>query len=347
MNIGRTEGVMPLREQPMGSRFRFGDRLKVLISDVRETPRGPVITLSRKNPALVVRLFEQEVPEISEGIVKIIGVAREAGLRTKIAVTSTSSDVDPVGACVGMKGSRVQMVVRELENERIDIVPFSAVPSTFISSALNPAKIKEITLHENEKRAEVVVEHGNLAIAIGRKGQNIKLASRLTGWSIDIRAEEEEGLGFEEAQLRYLEDFLGQIAGLPSLGRDVLLKSQYNSVDKIAKADPEVLLPFTGDDKGMAERLVRGAAEYQEALKELQAEGRLGEILEGAEDEESGAGEAEEGEGENDTSEEEIAEETQESGEAENGEPEADGGAEDDEPEPVSSDDDGEEKPEN
>jgi N utilization substance protein A len=289
MNLGRAEGVMPLREQPIGARYRFGDRLKVLITDVRETPKGPLISLSRKIPDLVIRLFEQEVPEISEGIVKIIGVAREAGVRTKIAVTSTSADVDPVGACVGMKGSRVQMVVRELENERIDIVPYSSNPTTFIASSLNPAKIKEIVLHEQEKRAEVIVAKGNLAIAIGRKGQNTKLAARLTGWSLDMRAEEEEGLEYEEAQLRYLEDFLNQISGLTSLGRDALLKSPHNSVDKIGRCDPAALLAFTNDDRALAERLVRGASEYLEALRELQAQGCIGEIIRGEEAEDDSA----------------------------------------------------------
>ncbi len=267
MNIGRAEGILPYREQPIGARYRIGDRLKVLITDVRESPKGPQITLSRRDPDLVIKLFEQEVPEISEGIVKIIGVAREAGVRTKIAVTSSSPDVDPVGACVGMKGSRVQMVVRELENERIDIVPYSADPRTFIAAALNPAKIREIILHEREKRAEVIVQAGNLAIAIGRKGQNTKLAARLSSWSIDIRSEEEDGLAPEEAQMRYLEDFIAQIPGLSSLGRDALLKSQYNSVERIARSDPQALVAFTNDSLDLAERLVRGAGEYLEALR--------------------------------------------------------------------------------
>ncbi|MCX7010965.1 MAG: transcription termination factor NusA [Candidatus Sumerlaeota bacterium] len=340
MNLGRAEGVMPLREQPMGARYKFGDRLKVLITDVRETPKGPLITLSRKSPDLVIRLFEQEVPEISEGIVKIIGVAREAGVRTKIAVTSSSSDVDPVGACVGMKGSRVQMVVRELENERIDIVPFSANAQSFIGSALNPAKIQEIILHEEEKRAEVVVASGNLAIAIGRKGQNIKLAARLTGWSLDIRSEEEEGLEYEEAQLRYLEDFLNQISGMTSLGRDALLKSQYNSVEKIAKAEPGALVAFTNDDLTLAERLVRGAGEYLEALRELQAEGRLGLVTREGEEEEGEAEAEEAGEAgkpedeakpQEDTAEDESK--PQEDTAEDESKPEEEGKAEEDEPE--------------
>ncbi len=291
LNIGRTEGVMPLREQPVGSRFRIGDRLKVVISEVRETPKGPVITLSRKTPDLVVRLFEQEVPEISDGVVKIIGVAREAGVRTKIAVTSSSPDVDPVGACVGMKGSRVQMVVRELENERIDIVPFSANPMNFIAAALNPAKIKEITLYDDVKRADVVVLEGNLAIAIGRKGQNTKLAARLTGWSLDIRSEEEEGQESEEMQRLHLEHFLSQTR-LGSFGREALLKSStYMNVDKIGKADAGALLAFTGDDRALAEEIIEQARQY-EATRLEQADDMMHADAGEEESEESGEGEA-------------------------------------------------------
>lgn len=302
MNIGRTDGVLPLYEQPMGAKYKHNDRLKVLIQEVRETPKGPMIVLSRKAPNLVVKLFEQEVPEIADGTIKIIGVAREAGVRTKIAVTSSSNDVDPVGACVGMKGSRVQMVVRELDNEKIDIVPYSIDTRRFITASLNPAQIHAIHLNEKEKRAEVIVATGNLAIAIGRKGQNTKLAARLTGWRLDIRSAEEEGLEAGEIQVRYLEDFLMQISGLGSLARDALLRSSLNSVDKIASTSVEALAPFTNDNTALAESLIGGAREYIEALREIQAERKRrglapgffmpSEFLEGKED---GAEDAEEG----------------------------------------------------
>ncbi|HNY27096.1 MAG TPA: transcription termination factor NusA [Candidatus Sumerlaeota bacterium] len=273
MNIGRTEGVLPLYEQPLGAKYKHNDRLKVLIIDVRETPKGPLIVLSRKTPNLVVKLFEQEVPEIADGTIKILGVAREAGVRTKIAVNSSSPDVDPVGACVGMKGSRVQLVVRELDNEKIDIVPYSIDAKRFITAALNPAKIQAIHLNEKEKRAEVIVAQGNLAIAIGRKGQNTKLAARLTGWRLDIRSEEEDGLEYEEIQVRYLEDFLLQVSGISGLARDALVRSQQlNTVDKIASARVEDLCPFTNDNMALAESLITGAQEYVEALREIQAE---------------------------------------------------------------------------
>ncbi|MFH0792889.1 MAG: transcription termination factor NusA [bacterium] len=278
INIGKTEGILPLTEQPMGSRYRIGDRLRVLIQEVKRTPKGPVILLSRKDPNLVIKLFEQEVPEMAEGVVKILTVAREPGVRTKIAVISSSTDVDPVGACVGMKGSRVQMVVRELENEKIDIVPYSTEARAFIAAALNPAKVKHITLHQAEQRAEVIVAKGNLSLAIGRKGQNTKLASKLTGWKLDLRSEEEMGgMGYEEIQTAYLGDFLAQIQGLSDLGKQAILRSQYKSVEKIAGCRPEDLLAFSSDSRELAEKLIEGASEYLEALREMEAKSKVAE----------------------------------------------------------------------
>ncbi len=274
MNIGKTEGVLPLSEQPVGAKYRFTERLKVMIVRVENTPRGPMIILSRKTPQLVIELFKQEVPEILDGTVQIVGIAREAGVRMKIAVKSTNSDVDPVGACVGMKGSRVQMVVRELENEKIDIVPWSPDSKTFVANALNPAKIISIELDDKSKTAHVIVAQGNLAIAIGRKGQNTKLAAKLTGYRLDIRSENEDELAYEEIQRRYLEDLLRQIPGLSELGMEAMLRSSYNSVEKIANIEPSKLLPFTTDDLELAERLVTGAAEYLEALKQMEEERR-------------------------------------------------------------------------
>ncbi len=317
MNIGRADGILPLYEQPMGARYKHNDRLKVIIQDVRETPKGPVIVLSRKSPELVIKLFEAEVPEIADGTIKILGVAREPGVRTKIAVQSSSSDVDPVGACVGMKGSRVQMVVRELDNEKIDIVPYSIDPKRFIAAALNPAQIQAINLDERHKRAEVVVAQGNLAIAIGRKGQNTKLAARLTGWRLDIRSEEEDGLNYDEIQKRYLEDFLMQVADLSELSREAILRSDMNTVEKIANAQIETLMNFTSDNAEVADALQTGAAEYMEALQEIQAERKRrglapgffmpSEFLEGKESDESDE-EASEESGEEDVSDEAQAE---------------------------------------
>ena len=274
LNIGRAEAVLPHNEKPMGANYRFNDRIKVMILRVEETTRGPHILVSRKSSQLVIELFKQEVPEIADGTVQIIWIAREAGVRTKIAVKSVNSDVDPVGACVGMKGSRVQMVVRELENEKIDIVPWSPDNRTFIQNALNPAKIISIELDEENRRAHVVVAQGNLAIAIGRKGQNTKLAAKLTGFRLDIRSENEDELAYEEIQRRYLEDFLEQIEELSELFREALLKSNFNSVDKIAKADDAKLIPFTGGNEELCESLINGAKEYVNALHEMEDERR-------------------------------------------------------------------------
>jgi N utilization substance protein A len=270
VNIGRAEAVMTANEQPAGAHFRFNDRIKVMIVRVEETTRGPNIIVSRKTPQLVIELFKQEVPEISDGTVQIVGIAREAGVRTKIAVKSVNSDVDPVGACVGMKGSRVQMVVRELENEKIDIVPYSSEIHTFIRNALNPAKIVNIELDNETKRAEVTVAQGNLAIAIGRKGQNTKLAARLTGYRLDIRSENEDELAYEEIQRRYLEDFLSQIEGLPEFYKESIMRSSFNSVDKIAKTEYAKLMPFAGDNEELCYNLINGAKEYLEALREME-----------------------------------------------------------------------------
>jgi N utilization substance protein A len=294
LNIGRAEAVLPHPEKPMGATYRFNDRIKVMILRVEETPRGPYILVSRKTPQLVIELFKQEVPEIADGTVQIVGIAREAGIRTKIAVKSANSDVDPVGACVGMKGSRVQMVVRELENEKVDIVPWSPAHVTFIQNALNPAKIISIELDEENRRAHVVVAQGNLAIAIGRKGQNTKLAAKLSGFRLDIRSENEDELAYEEIQRRYLEDFLEQIEGLSEWFREALLKSNFNSVDKIAKAEFTKLSPFTGENEELCYNLINGAKEYVNALHEMENERRSK-----CEDDEDG--DPETGEGANET----------------------------------------------
>jgi N utilization substance protein A len=272
LNIGKTEGLLPAGEIPAGTHYKFNDRLRVLILRVEDTPRGPNIILSRKTPQLVIELFRQEVPEIADGTVQIVGIAREAGVRTKIAVKSNNSDVDPVGACVGMKGSRVQMVVRELENEKIDIVPWSPDPSTFIRNALNPAKIVGIEMEDDRKAAHVIVAQGNLAIAIGRKGQNTKLAARISGYRLDIRSENEEELAYEEIQRRYLEDFLSQIEGLSEIYQEAILRSSFNSVEKIARAELDKLTTFTGGNVALAKNLIAGAPEYLEALREMELE---------------------------------------------------------------------------
>jgi N utilization substance protein A len=189
VDLGKTEAVMPMSEQIPRERYRQGDRIRAYIKDVAKTPRGPEILLSRSDPRVILKLFEQEVPEVYEGVVTILSVAREPGFRTKIAVRSKDRDVDPVGACVGMKGSRVQSVVQELRGERIDIIAWDEDPAKFVCNALQPAEIIRVLVNESEKSMEVIVPEEQLLLAIGKRGQNVKLASKLVGWHIDVRAE--------------------------------------------------------------------------------------------------------------------------------------------------------------
>ncbi len=189
IDLGKTEAIMPPSEQIPRERYRQGDRIRAYIKDVTKTSRGPEILLSRSDPRVILKLFEQEVPEVYEGVVSILSVAREPGFRTKIAVRSRDRDVDPVGACVGMKGSRVQSVVQELRGERIDIIAWDEDPAKFVCNALQPAEIIRVLVNESEKTMEVIVPEEQLLLAIGKRGQNVKLASKLVGWHIEVRAE--------------------------------------------------------------------------------------------------------------------------------------------------------------
>ncbi len=186
IDLGKTEGILTVSEQIQGESYRRGDRVRAYIFDVKNTARGPQIVLSRTHPNFIAELFKMEVPEVYEGTVVIKGIVREPGDRAKIAVYSKDSKIDPVGACVGMKGSRVQAVVRELRGEKIDIIPWSEDPKAFIGEALSPAVIERVGINEQEKSATIVVADQQLSLAIGKKGQNVRLAAKLTGWKIDI-----------------------------------------------------------------------------------------------------------------------------------------------------------------
>ncbi|MBI2852317.1 MAG: transcription termination/antitermination protein NusA [Chloroflexi bacterium] len=188
VDLGRTEGIFPLSEQVMGERYRPGQRIRAVILEVIQTPKGPRVVLSRSHPNLLRRLFEMEVPEISSGVVEIKAIAREAGSRSKVAVTSRQEGVDPVGCCVGLRGIRIQNVVNELHGEKIDVVLWSPEPSTFIASALSPAQIVGVELKREEKATTVIVPDRQLSLAIGKEGQNVRLAAKLSGWRIDIKS---------------------------------------------------------------------------------------------------------------------------------------------------------------
>ena len=189
LDLGKVEALLPQAEQVPSEPYRHGERLKAYIAEVRKTTKGPQIVVSRTHPGLLKKLFELEVPEIEEGIVEIKAVAREPGHRSKIAVSSNEPGVDPVGACVGAKGSRVRMVVNELRGEKIDVVPWSPDPATYVANALQPAKVKEVRIDPDTQTASVIVPDYQLSLAIGKEGQNARLAARLTTWRIDIRSE--------------------------------------------------------------------------------------------------------------------------------------------------------------
>ncbi len=191
--IGRVEAQIPRKEQSRAENYAIGDRVRAVIKAVTKNAKGPQVILSRTDPALLIKLFEQEVPEIYDGTVMIRGAVREAGDRAKVAVFSRERDVDPVGACVGMRGTRVQAIIRELRGEKIDIVEWSEDPVQFVTKALSPARVQRVSIVDDEQRVmEVVVEDRQLSLAIGKKGQNVRLAAKLTGWKIDIKSEEEK-----------------------------------------------------------------------------------------------------------------------------------------------------------
>ena len=216
VELGRVEAVLPRKEQSRAENYTVSDRVRAVIRGVNRSAKGPQIVLSRTDPALLIKLFEQEVPEIYDGTVMIRGAVREAGDRAKVAVYSRERDVDPVGACVGMKGTRVQSIIRELRGEKIDIVEWSEDPIVFVTNAISPAKVQRVSIvDDGEKVMEVVVEDKQLSLAIGKKGQNVRLAAKLTGWKIDIKSEEEKRREVE-AQLGALE--IGESGGEAAAG---------------------------------------------------------------------------------------------------------------------------------
>ncbi len=256
INIGRAEAVLYSREQIPGESYRQGERIRAYILDVQKTARGPQIFLSRTHPGLLTRLFEFEVPEISEGIIKIVSAAREPRERAKIAVHSKDSDVDPVGACVGMRGSRVQSVVQELRGERIDIVPYAEDPAKYVCNALSPAKISTVYIDEESRYMEVVVPDDQLSLAIGKKGQNVRLASKLTGWKIDIKSESRMEKMSEEALAA-----LKTISNVGDVMARLLYNEGYRSVDDIASSDAEELARKAGISPKTVQKIVTSARE--------------------------------------------------------------------------------------
>jgi N utilization substance protein A len=270
VELGRVEGRMPRREQSRAETYTVGDRLRVVIKDVERAGRGPQVIVSRADPLLVQRLFEMEVPEIYDGTVRIRAVAREAGERTKIAVESTDREVDPVGACVGMKGMRVQSIIRELRGEKIDIIPYSEDVITFAQKALSPAKVSRVQVVDPERRLlEVVVEDTQLSLAIGRKGQNVRLASRLIGWEIDIKSEEEKRREIE-AQMAALTapgTPLEELAGVGPKTIERLQAHGITTIERLADMTPEQLMEIPGIGEKMVERIRTAVANFFEGTE--------------------------------------------------------------------------------
>ena len=241
VDIGRTEGVLPFREQTPRETYRPGDRIVAYVKDIDREARGPQVILSRSDPRLVEKLFEAEVPEIYEGIVRIVSVAREPGARSKIAVTSRDADVDPVGACVGMKGSRVQAVVQELRGEKIDIVPFDRDPARYVIAAIQPAEVHKVIVDESDGRMELVVPDEKLSLAIGRKGQNVRLAAQLTSWKLDI---------ISETKFKQMEEEAINALQQIDLVTEAIAKSMYKlgfrALEEISEASVEELAAIPG-----------------------------------------------------------------------------------------------------
>ncbi len=265
VNLGHTEGIVPVREQVPKETYRRGDRIRAYILDVLHESRGPQIILSRTHPNFLIHLFRTEVPEITEGIVTIMGAAREPGVRAKFAVASNNSDIDPVGACVGMKGSRVQNVVQELRGEKIDIIPWHIDPAKFVCNALAPAEISRVIIDEANQSMEVIVPDEFLSIAIGKKGQNVRLASKLTGWHLDVKSETKYSIAMQSGY-----DSLVALPGVGISMADALYELGLYSAEEVSNATAEDLIQVRGIGEETAKKLI--AAAETAVLEAQQAE---------------------------------------------------------------------------
>src|SRR5436853_146884 len=285
VDLGRGEAIVRRDELLPREMFRNGDRIRAYIYDVRREARGPQIFLSRTHPQFMAKLFAQEVPEIYDGIVEVKAVARDPGSRAKIAVISRDSSVDPVGACVGMRGSRVQAVVNELQGEKIDIIPWSPDPANFVVNALAPAEVAKVVLDEERERIEVVVPDRQLSLAIGRRGQNVRLASQLTGWDIDIVTEQEES-EHRQAEFEKRTKLFIEALNVDEVVGQLLASEGFNSVEELAVVDEKELAGIEGFDEETArelqararEHLAKEESELDDKRRELGVQDELKEI---------------------------------------------------------------------
>ena len=273
VDLGRAEALMRRDETLPRESFRTGDRVRAYIYDVREEPRGPQIFLSRSHPQFMAKLFAQEVPEIYDGIIELKAVARDPGSRAKIAVISYDSSIDPVGACVGMRGSRVQAVVSELQGEKIDIIPWSEDTATFVVNALAPAEVSKVVLDEDAHRIEVVVPDDQLSLAIGRRGQNVRLASILTGWDIDIMTEETESRRRQE-EFRARSQMFIDALDVDDVIAHLLVAEGFTALEQVAFVPVEELAQIEGFDEEVAEELRARARTHLEEMDRYNEERR-------------------------------------------------------------------------
>jgi transcription termination/antitermination protein NusA len=268
VDMGRTEARLPKREQSKLETYNIGERLRVVIKAVDRAAKGPQVIVSRADASLVQRLFEMEVPEIYDGTVQIRAAAREAGERTKVAVASRDKDVDPVGACVGMKGMRVQSIIRELRGEKIDIIPYSEETVAFAQKALSPAKVTRVQITEPEnKKLEVIVEDSQLSLAIGKKGQNVRLASKLIGWDIDIKSEEEKRREIE-AEMTRLTAPTTPLTVLAGVGPKTIEKMEaagITNLEQLAAMTPEQLMEIPGIGEKMIDKIYQAVNRFYES----------------------------------------------------------------------------------
>ncbi len=275
VDLGPTEGVLPVREQIPGEKYKIRDKVIAFVVDVKKSTRGPQVMLSRAHPELLIRLFEQEVTEISEGIVVIQSAARDPGSRSKIAVYSTEPSIDPVGACVGIKGARVQAIVQELRGEKIDIIPYDRDPARFVCNALAPSEPSKVIVNERLHIMEVVVPDEHLSLAIGKRGQNVRLAAQLTGWKVDIRS---------ESKMRELvQEYKNVIAQIPALGEmraEILVNEGYKDPADISRMDQRTLIKLLRLSPEEAEQVMQGAADLAATIAEEKSETSADEDLE-------------------------------------------------------------------
>lgn len=291
VDLGKAEGILPIREQIRRERFSIGERLKVIVLKVERGQRGPKILLSRSHPLLVQRLFEQEVPEVYEKTVEILNVVREPGFRAKVTVRTSNPKVDPVGACVGVKGSRVRPIIDELRGERIDLIAYSYDPEKYIAASLSPAKVLSVTIvSEQDKRAEIIVSDDMLSLAIGKSGQNARLAARLTGWHIDIKSESQRKEAAHERVAASARE-LSQMEGVGPKTTDILIKGGWGSLQKLANAKADDLTVLQGIGEKTAQKIIDEAKATQariaanpSAVTEPAAEEVVEDVVEPTED---------------------------------------------------------------